>query len=344
MKVTVLGAGAWGTTLARLLCKGGELVTLWGHDAEHLRELGRTGFNERYLPGIQLPPDLGSEPDLPSAIRGRECVVVAVPSKAFREVTKALADWKGLLVSMTKGIEDETGLTMCGVLRANAPGARIVALSGPTLAMEVAKEMPTAIVAASLDAEAAQQVQQLFHRAAFRVYTGADPLGVELGGALKNVVAIAAGVGDGLGFGDNSKGALITRGIVEIRRLGGRSGGDMLLAAEPQPGFWRTPGTRREAENNPRRVRGRGRGISDRPFGLSPGAALARGHSHPRPGLPASLRRKKRRQSFAGPDGPGIESGGLRQKHALLLENCQHVEIRNAKITGGWDGIRNPGH
>jgi glycerol-3-phosphate dehydrogenase (NAD(P)+) len=220
VKVTVLGAGAWGTTLARLLCRGGETVTLWGHDAEHLRELGRTGFNERYLPGIQLPPNFGWEPDLPRAIRERECLVVAVPSQVFRKVTKSLADWKGLLVSVTKGIEDETGLTMCGVLRANAPAARIVALSGPTLAMEVAREMPTAIVAASLDAEAGQQAQQMFHRPAFRVYTSADPLGVELGGALKNVVAIAAGVGDGLGFGDNSKGALITRGIVEIRRLG----------------------------------------------------------------------------------------------------------------------------
>ena len=109
---------------------------------------------------------------------------------------------------------------MSGVLRANAPRARIVALSGPTLAMEVAREMPAAIVAASQDPEAAHQVQRLFHRPFFRVYTSADPLGVELGGALKNVVAIAAGVGDGLGFGDNSKGALITRGIVEIRRLG----------------------------------------------------------------------------------------------------------------------------
>jgi len=131
-----------------------------------------------------------------------------------------LADHRGILVSVTKGIEYETGLTMCGVLKVNALRARIVAFSGPTLAMEVARGIPTAIVAASHDAAAAQTVQELFHRPTFRVYTSADPLGVELGGALKNVVAIAAGVNDGLGFGDNSKAALLTRGIVEMRRLG----------------------------------------------------------------------------------------------------------------------------
>ena len=220
MKAAVLGAGAWGTTLARLLAQGGHTVTLWGHDTDHLQELARKGVNERYLPGIALPSSLRVEPELARAIQDVECVVVAVPSKAFRGVTKALADCEGILVSVTKGIEYETGLTMSAALRANAVRSRIVALSGPTLAMEVARGMPTAIVAASDDPGAAQQVQRLFHRSNFRVYTSTDPLGVELGGALKNVVAIAAGIGDGLGFGDNSKGALVTRGIVEMRRLG----------------------------------------------------------------------------------------------------------------------------
>lgn len=220
MNVTVLGAGAWGTALARLLSVGGHSVTLWGHDAEHLQELARAGVNERYLPGIRLPKMLRCEPDLRRAVAGNEGVIVAVPSQAFRDVTRGLADYRGLLVSVTKGIEYDAGLTMCGVLRANAPQARIVAFSGPTLAPEVARDIPSAIVAASHDQAAAQMVQQLFHRPTFRVYTSADPLGVELGGALKNVVAIAAGVGDGLGFGDNSKAALITRSIVEIRRLG----------------------------------------------------------------------------------------------------------------------------
>jgi glycerol-3-phosphate dehydrogenase (NAD(P)+) len=185
-----------------------------------LEELARAGTNERYLPGIPLPAGLAFERDLRLAVQNADCVIVAVPSRAFREVTRSLSAFEGVLVSVTKGIEYETGLTMCGLLRVNAPRARLVAFSGPTLALEVAREVPTAIVAASVDLSAAHEVQQLFHRPALRVYTSADPLGVELGGALKNVVAIAAGVGDGLGFGDNSKAALITRGIVEIRRLG----------------------------------------------------------------------------------------------------------------------------
>lgn len=220
MTVTILGAGAWGTVLAQLLSQAGQSVTLWGHDSQHLEEMQRSRCNERYLPEIKLPRDWRLEPDLTRAVEGSDCVVVAVPSKVFREVTSGLSEFDGILVSVTKGIEYDTGLTMCGVLRATAPRASVVALSGPSLALEVARGIPTAIVAASTEAGAAQTVQQLFHRPAFRVYTSADPMGVELGGALKNVVAIAAGVGDGLGFGDNSKAALITRGMVEIRRLG----------------------------------------------------------------------------------------------------------------------------
>jgi glycerol-3-phosphate dehydrogenase (NAD(P)+) len=219
MNITVLGAGAWGTSLARLLCLNGQSVTVWGLP-EELVEMSRTSRNERGLPGVLLPPELRFEPDLTLALQGTECVVAAVPSKVFREVTQGLFRYEGLLVSVTKGIEYDTGLTMTGILREQAPRVRSVALSGPTFALEVAKDMPTAIVAASTDAEAAQTVQQLFHRPTFRVYTSGDPLGVELGGAVKNVVAIAAGVGDGLGFGDNSKAALVTRGIVEMRRLG----------------------------------------------------------------------------------------------------------------------------
>src|SRR5262249_5819731 len=138
----------------------------------------------------------------------------------FRDVTCSLADYRGILVSVTKGIEYGTGLTMCGVLQAVAPQAISVALSGPTLALEVARGIPTAVVAASLSLSAAEVVQHLFHRQTFRVYTSPDRLGVELGGALKNVIAIAAGAGDGLGFGDNTKAALMTRGIAEVRRLG----------------------------------------------------------------------------------------------------------------------------
>jgi glycerol-3-phosphate dehydrogenase (NAD(P)+) len=220
MKVTVLGAGAWGTALAGLLQQGNVDVTLWGHVAAELDEMRRTRRNERYLPGIQLHPGLSFEADLPSAIASAEAIVVAVPSKAFRAVTQRLSSFTGLVISVTKGIEYESGLTMCGVLSQTAPEAKCAALSGPSFAIEVGRNMPTAIVAASRDAATAVAVQQLFNRPAFRVYTSTDLLGVELGGALKNVIAIAAGAGDGLGFGDNSKAALVTRAVAEMRRLG----------------------------------------------------------------------------------------------------------------------------
>lgn len=220
MNVTVLGAGAWGTALARLLLQGKNSVTLWGHDAQHLDDLRRAGRNDRYLPGFDLPRECRFETDAAKAVDSAECVVVAVPSRALREVTRCLADFAGTVVSVTKGIEHDTGLTMCGILETTAPRASSAALSGPSFALEVARGVPTAIVAASRDLATAQAVQTLFHRPTFRVYTSPDLRGVELGGALKNVIAVAAGVCDGLGFGDNSKAALITRAIVEIRRLG----------------------------------------------------------------------------------------------------------------------------
>ena len=220
MNITILGAGAWGTALARLLHQGKHQVTLWGHIPEWLDEIRQSGRNERFLPGIDLPRELVLQPDLPRAIEAAQCIVLAVPSQPYRQVTRHLAQYSGLIASVTKGIEYDTGLTMCGILAENAPKAQCAALSGPTFAIEVARDIPTAIVAASRDQTTADQVQQLFNRPTFRVYTSTDLLGVELGGALKNVIAIAAGVGDGLGFGDNSKAALVTRAIVEIRRLG----------------------------------------------------------------------------------------------------------------------------
>jgi glycerol-3-phosphate dehydrogenase (NAD(P)+) len=220
MKITILGAGAWGTALARLLHQAGNALTLWGHIPEWLDEIRQTGRNDRFLPGIEVPREVALQVEISRAIEGAECVVVAVPSQPFREVTRHLADYAGLVASVTKGIEYNTGLTMCGILAETAPKAKCAALSGPTFAIEVARDIPTAIVAASRDLTAADKVQKLFSRPAFRVYTSMDLLGVELGGALKNVIAIAAGVSDGLGFGDNSKAALVTRAIVEMRRLG----------------------------------------------------------------------------------------------------------------------------
>lgn len=220
MKITVLGAGAWGTALARILARRNHDVALWDFFPETCATIQKTRCNERYLPGIELPPGLRAEADAARALAGAELVVVAAVSKGFRNVTKPLAQFTGIAVSVTKGIELATGKTMTDILRENAPQSRIVAMSGPTLAKEVALGIPTAIVAASEDAAAAQAVQDLFHDPAFRVYTSTDIHGVELGGALKNVIAIGAGVCDGLGFGDNSKAALVTRGVAELRRLG----------------------------------------------------------------------------------------------------------------------------
>lgn len=220
MKITVLGAGAWGTALARMLATRNHEVVLWDFFPEAVQIINAKHVNERYLPGIALPENLRGEANATQAVSGAELVVVASVSKGFRNVTQCLGSFRGIVVSVTKGIEFETGKTMTDILAENAPHARVVAMSGPTLALEVAKGIPTAIVAASADADAAQTAQSLFHNPAFRVYTSNDVHGVELGGALKNVIAIGAGVCDGLGFGDNSKAALVTRAISEMRRLG----------------------------------------------------------------------------------------------------------------------------
>jgi glycerol-3-phosphate dehydrogenase (NAD(P)+) len=220
MNVTVLGAGAWGTALAKLLHESGHTVSLWVFEPECLEQIRATGRNTMFLPEIDLPRDWELHLDPVRAIANAELVVAAVPSSPFRKAAACLANFTGGIVTVTKGIEYETGLTMTGILHQIAPRATVACLSGPTLALEVARGIPTAIVAASTSLELAAEVQGLFHRPSFRVYTSNDVLGVELGGALKNVMAIAAGVCDGLGFGDNSKAALITRGIAEMRRLG----------------------------------------------------------------------------------------------------------------------------
>jgi glycerol-3-phosphate dehydrogenase (NAD(P)+) len=218
--VAVLGAGAWGTALGVILSRNGSQVVLWAHRPEYLHEIRQKHANEQYLPGIALPAEWQFEEKIENAIAKADAVIVAIPSKAFRKIAEHLSAFTGTVVSVTKGIEYETGFTMSRVLQQCAPHASIAALSGPTLALEVARGFPSAIVAASAQSSTAELVQTLFHRPSFRVYTSEDIIGVELGGALKNVIAIGAGVGDGLGFGDNSKAALVTRAIVEIRRLG----------------------------------------------------------------------------------------------------------------------------
>lgn len=220
MKIALIGAGAWGTALGRLLLSDRHELRVWDWDRENLRRMVATGRNDKYLPGFDwggpfIPADTPE-----AAVAGAEAAILATRSSAFREVSSALGGFDGIVVSVTKGIEFETGLTMGGVLAETAPRARHVALSGPTLAKEVAQGIPTAAVAASHEPAATALVQTLFHRPTFRVYTSEDVIGVELGGALKNVIAIAAGVCDGLGFGDNAKAALITRALAEMRRLG----------------------------------------------------------------------------------------------------------------------------
>ena len=220
MKVAVLGAGAFGTALAKLLCDNEHEVNLWGHSPAFLEELAAAGRNEKYLPGIELPGNLKFEADISAAVEGCEMVVFALPSKAIREVAEKIVGYSGIVVSVTKGIEHASGLTMCGILREVLPQSTAASLSGPSLALEVARGVPSAVVAACEDEAVAQRVQEAFHRPTFRVYRSTDLMGVELGGALKNVIAIAAGACDGLGFGDNSKAAIITRALAEIRRLG----------------------------------------------------------------------------------------------------------------------------
>jgi glycerol-3-phosphate dehydrogenase (NAD(P)+) len=219
MRTTVLGAGAWGTALAKVLQENGNAVTLWDIDGATLERL-RQGSNERYLPGVTLPTDWKIEPDFARAVGGGECLILAIPSQAFRQVASQLKGHPAIFVSVTKGIEFETGGTMSRILREFAPASRVAALSGPSFAREVALGIPTTVVCACESDGTARTVQGLLHRPEFRIYRSTDVLGVEYGGALKNVVAIAAGVSDGLGYGDNTKAGLVTRALSEMRRLG----------------------------------------------------------------------------------------------------------------------------
>jgi glycerol-3-phosphate dehydrogenase (NAD(P)+) len=223
MKITMLGAGAWGAALAKVLHENGNAVTLWDINTALLTEL-RQGHSEKLLPGVALPKDWKTETDFTKAVAGREVLVLAIPSQFFRSVAAKLKGHPGIFVSVTKGIEFETGETMSRILREHAPGNRIAALSGPSFAREVALGIPTAVVCASESDTTARTVQGLFHRPEFRIYRSTDVLGVEYGGALKNIIAIGAGVSDGLGYGDNTKAGLVTRALSEIRRLGAACG------------------------------------------------------------------------------------------------------------------------
>lgn len=222
-RVSVLGDGGWGTCLAVLLASQGHSVTLWGAFADTIAQMRRTRENIKFLPGIKIPDGVHLTADLPESWDGCEALVVAVPSQYLRSVLKRCADgpWpKVLTVSVVKGIDPETLQRMSELIRETVPARRLSVLSGPSISYEVARSVPTTVAAASEEAAAASETQELFTTDRFRVYTSTDVIGVELGGALKNVIAIAGGAADGLGLGTNTKAALVTRGLAEISRLG----------------------------------------------------------------------------------------------------------------------------
>ena len=229
-RIAVIGAGSWGTTLANLLAEKEEEVLLWVYEEDLFRILSAKRENDFFLPGVRLADSLRFTHSLEEALAGRETVVCAVPSHAVREVflrARPHLSRKALLISVTKGLEDGTHLTMSQVLQevmGSGIEAGIAALSGPSFAREVCRRIPTAVAVAGTTDRAAQEAQALFSRPYFRVYTNPDLKGVELGGAVKNVMAIAAGASDGMGFGHSSRAALITRGLAEMTRLGVRLG------------------------------------------------------------------------------------------------------------------------
>lgn len=236
-RVAVVGAGSWGTTLANLLAKKGYPVRLWAHDPAVARQIQAERENATYLPGIALDPKLEATTSLEDGVRGASVVVSVSPSQFVRgvmsEAAPAIAP-DALVVSASKGIEKETLCTMDAMLREVLPGrlgAEAAFLSGPSFALEVARERPTAVTVASRSERAALRAQELFQTPYFRVYTTHDVAGVELGGALKNVIALAAGMAAGLGLGHNATAALITRGLAEISRLGVALGASPLTFA-----------------------------------------------------------------------------------------------------------------
>ncbi|MDT8901206.1 NAD(P)H-dependent glycerol-3-phosphate dehydrogenase [Anaeroselena agilis] len=236
MKIAVIGAGGWGTALATVLGENNHQVSLWARSQAFAAELAATRHNPRYLPDAVLPDGVVCTADLDAAARGAAIVIIATPSHAVRAAAGALAEHLAagaVVVSAAKGLEIGSLKRMSEVIVEEIPAAaaRLVALSGPNHAEEVALRQPTATVAASASREAAEAVQDALMAPYFRVYTNPDIIGVELGGALKNIVALGAGIGDGLGFGDNAKAALMTRGLAEITRLGVAMGASPLTFA-----------------------------------------------------------------------------------------------------------------
>jgi len=225
----VLGAGAWGTALAALLAGNGQSICLWGRNAGHLQEMADSRVNSYYLPGVALPKTLCFEADLAAAVASAQDLLLVVPSHAFRQTLEAIKPYiseSSRLVWASKGFEPETGRLLHQVAEDVLGATRPMAvITGPTFALEVAKGLPTALTVASTDQLFATEIAARLHNETFRAYTSLDVPGAEVGGAVKNILAIAAGISDGLGFGANARAALITRGLTEVMRLGEALGG-----------------------------------------------------------------------------------------------------------------------
>ncbi|MCX5698754.1 MAG: NAD(P)-dependent glycerol-3-phosphate dehydrogenase [Candidatus Omnitrophica bacterium] len=223
MRIAILGDGGWGTTLAVLLFNKGYSIALWGAFADYTKIMVKTRHNPKFLPGIKIPRQIEITSDIKCAVKDKEIVVLAIPSQYTRSVLKKIVGSfakKTIFLSVTKGIEIGSSKRISEVIRGELGPVKLAVLSGPTIASEVAKEIPTAAVVASADNQIRKTIQVVFSTKRFRVYTNPDVIGVELGGSLKNVIAIACGVSDGLGFGTNTKAAILTRGLAEISRLG----------------------------------------------------------------------------------------------------------------------------
>ena len=229
-KICVLGAGSWGSALALVLAKKGYEVSMWTLNEEQANKINKTRENIEYLPGVLFPNNIAVTTDLEKTVVDSKIIVLAVPSQAIRSVSKQIKPFvkdEQILVDVAKGLEKGSGLRLSEVCEQELPKNPYVTLSGPSHAEEVAKDIPTTVVVASQDLEIAQIVQDVFMSPKFRVYTNPDIVGVELGGALKNIIAFGAGICDGLGYGDNAKAALMTRGISEIGRLGAAMGANL---------------------------------------------------------------------------------------------------------------------
>ncbi|NLG02629.1 MAG: NAD(P)H-dependent glycerol-3-phosphate dehydrogenase [Clostridia bacterium] len=227
-EVSVIGAGSWGTALALLLHKNGCHVTVWSIVESEINMLNEQHEHKDKLPGVRLPEDMVFTTDLEFAVKDKDVLVLAVPSPFTRSTAKLMSEYvadRQIIVDVAKGIEEGTLMTLSQIITQEIPQANVAALSGPSHAEEVGRGIPTSCVVGAKDQKTAEFLQNVFMNEVFRVYTSSDMLGMELGAALKNVVALAAGIADGLGYGDNTKAALITRGIAEISRLGIAMGG-----------------------------------------------------------------------------------------------------------------------